>query len=213
VKKFILAFAYLGLVLAALPPLAFAEPNVARDCMEGDTPEIRIKNCTAFLKLDLPPGLAHFAYSARAVAYGEQGKFLEAHKDMEKAVKAAPKDAAYRLNYAVVLVDALDKGVKVQATYQDVITSVDKGFAIPRANGGEMNPFGIVVGCGAKGRAYMGLKKYNEAIAEFTKALEATAKEGEHMRPSLYERRAEAYDAVGETAKADADRAKAKSGK
>jgi len=182
--------------------------------------EKAIQDYTKFLELE--PETAH-RYCDRGELYEEQGKYDLAIKDYTNAIKYNPDNCVYynrradvyrwKLNqydmaikdYTSIVTMVPDFDAEVYSTrgwcylligeHKKALADADSAIAL---NGNCDSAYNL------RGAAYHGLRQYENAIQAYNKAVQLVA------APAYYENRAIAYDAIGETQKAAADRAKAK---
>jgi len=128
-----------------------------------------------------------YNYSARGSVYGKRGEFEKALADLNKAVEYEPYLVDAYSNRALIYLN-LNKPA-------EAIIDVDNYLRL-RPNVADMIEL--------KGVCYMRLGKFNEAVNEISKAIRISPK------PSFYGNRANAYDQLGMTAEAQADRQRAK---
>ncbi|MBY0358032.1 MAG: tetratricopeptide repeat protein [Candidatus Obscuribacterales bacterium] len=113
-----------------------------------------------------------------------QADFLGASKDFSKAVKFAPKNGSLYLQLGL---SQLELG-----EHKSAIESFDKAVSLSKTNRE------IILAC--KGKAYLGLNQYNEALNAFSAAIAADPK-----FPLAYIGKADTHLCLGEDDKALAD--------
>jgi len=127
-----------------------------------------------------------YNFSARGSVYGKRGEYEKALADLNKAIEYEPYLVDAYSNRALIY---LSLGKPAEA-----ITDVDNYLRL-KPNVADMIEL--------KGVAYMRMGKFNEAVRAISKAISISPK------PSFYGNRAKAYDQLGMTAEAQADRQRA----
>lgn len=146
--------------------------------------------------IDLDPEYAS-AYLCRGVVKYSLDDYEAAIKDYDKAIELNLHDAAVYSCKAWSLCDLKN--------YAAAFVNADISLQIKKTD----------TAYGVRGNAYMGLSKYNEALADFNKAIDMNPKCAEHYehRAVLYRKMAEVEDDASKKEelikKAEADEAKA----
>ena len=128
-----------------------------------------------------------YNFSARGSVYGKRGEYEKALTDLNRAIEFEPYLVDAYSNRALIYL-SLNKPA-------EAISDVDNYLRL-RPNVADMIEL--------KGVCYMRLGKFNEAVKEISRAIRISP------RPSFYGNRAKAYEQLGMTAEAQADRAKAR---
>ncbi len=167
----------------------YAQAYLARGFFYDQKGEID-KSIADFSKgLELSPKFIT-AYISRSYAYVKKRDYDRAIADASKYIELSPKDSgAYNARAYVY---------KYKGDYERALSDVNKAIEL-KPNGGTYYD--------SRGEFYLDLKEYDKAIVDLTKAIELSS--GNPIFIETYQKRAKAYDAKGETAKAAADRAKA----
>lgn len=124
------------------------------------------------------------AYNSRGVAYADLKEYGKAIEDFSKAIELNPEDAEAYNNRGYAYLHLKEYGKSK--------TDIEKAL--------ELDPDGGYI-YDSLGELLLETGKYDEAIEDFTRAIELGCNEIE-----TYEKRAKAYEAVGEIEKAEADR-------
>ena len=131
-------------------------------------------------------------YSSRAMAYRAWGKYDKAVEDYTRILEEYPDDALYYFGRAKTYA-AWGKNDKAVEDYNSVIASCAETLK----NGESLYSTDYLVW----GHTYYNLKEYEKAIDKYTKAIELSPDYS-----SAYSSRADAYEAIGKTDLAEADR-------
>lgn len=131
------------------------------------------------------------SYAARAKIYNQKGDVENAKKDYSEAAKAVTNDGWF--NYG------LDNLYELACRYYSLAGEFEK--ANPICTDGEKNKRLYF----SRGFWYFHQGKYDEAVADFSKALDLNSNDSE-----IYNLRAKAYSKLGKTELATADEKKAK---
>ncbi len=125
-----------------------------------------------------------YAYCFRGLAYAALKEYDKAIEDYSKAIKLNPEDAYAYNNRGIAYYESKE--------YDKAKTDIEKSLELDPDSGYIYDSLGELL---------LETGKYDEAIENFTRAIELGCNEIE-----TYEKRAKAYEAIGETEKAEADR-------
>jgi|GEM_PF-3756107 len=187
-------------------------------------------------EVDFGQAIDRFAKNAvlwgnRADARMRQNKFELAVEDWAKANELAPSDAYYSNGKGLALLrvkkfnaaaDAftlaanasgnaplclgnLGEALRLAGKHDDAIKALTKaidGWKKLEANGVKVSPLSLANDFASRGQSRLALKQYKDAADDLTKALDLT----DRKVPFYFAARAEAFDGLGESAAAEADR-------
>jgi tetratricopeptide (TPR) repeat protein len=162
----------------------------------------------------------HFAYSVRSKIYSDAEIYNKAMEDIESAVKLQPSSAEYNLKRAQLLEKVGDYSTIQQAYLKAFYYSAPDDYIKSLACTYKLRALGYYDSALAclnylidikgrylgilkeRGETFLGLKRYQEAIADFT---EAIGNGKDSRSSSLYSSRGICYDSIGNSTQAFLD--------
>ena len=198
--------AFVAALLISSMAIPVCAEELQPDCEQSSDYQLKVRGCTRYIETHPETSETAWAYTRRGIAYNNLNKYAEAYRDQKDAVRIAPQPAI-RLNYAALVLDMIEydaENTGKVVSHQMAIDAVNTAL-VTVIDGKKLSSYGRYVAYYQRGRAYLGLQKYEDAIGDLTSAIKLQPK-----KAWSYKRRGQAYDGIGQTKKAAADYAKAR---